>query len=1028
MPTRKGTVVEVRVSDHKGKRLTDAKVGLKPVVTRARRIINLEYDAARGVFLGQKVLPGTYLVQAEAEGLEADHRVIRVGSARVRERFILGKQGMMSYWRGRMKIPFEPHDDLLGAWVVFDPGDEKEDGQLLAHAKKLKLRPVKVGQQIHDSNVRIYRYPSTASEETKRRIRKRIHEHQLVRYAGAVIHFTKDSASLLTADMIVRFEAQVTRDQAYSIAKEHGLYVVREISYAGNAYLLRSNDPPGYEVLEVCHKLTEIEVVVYAEPNLVTTAIDDFTPNDFLFGQQPHHQIINSEDAWDITTGNNSIIIAVVDSGCDFDHPDFTNDAAAGWDKLYARYDFTSMDNDPTSGTHGTKSSGIATANADNSEGVAGVAPGCRLIAIRRPASGTDINHADMYVWLAGFDPGWADDGVNYLVGTVFPAGIDPGADVITNSFGYTDAAIAEIMVDAFGFIMSLGRDGKGCVVVFSVGNDDSDFTTYRMWAAHDRTIAVASSAISPPDGAEVKVSTSNYGDLVDLCAPGGGSTTSGEARTLSATAVGSGDTGGSAGATSNDYDDFGQTSCACPQVAGAAALMLSANPDLSWVQVRQILRETAAKIDAANTDAVGEWKDINGDLVSTSGLAPNYSDWYGYGRLDVEAAVQGAQDLVGIDPLTDIDTWIKENATDIGDIPESPPYWSPDVWVRNLDPALDNPAEVHIHQPTIRGQDNWVCVTVRNRGALPSHDVYIRVFITRWAGTQYVYPDDFIPTILPSSDPTTPLEPGTYLIGEEHIETIPAGGDVTFNMRWDAGLIPAETVVVDGVPYSWADSCLLVDVSPHDGPTPTGNHTWENNNLCQKNISIIDPEDDDDVAIAFVVGHALNNATLLNVRVVRKNLPAAAKLFFDYVDPGITRVVGRYLDEIDPDWQTFETCELTLLTGAKGRLRCSRSGESVELKIAPMTSLSLACCNALEKTVEYELKPVKFDKRTVFELPTSQTTIAPVLRKPGEYQILAVRVTGLRNLDKGEYQIEVFQEDRFGRIEGSVNFILRKK
>ena len=468
-----------------------------------------------------------------------------------------------------------------------------------------------------------------------------------------------------------------------------------------------------------------------------------------------------------------------------------------------------------------------------------------------------------------------------------------------------------------------------------------------------------------------------------------------------------------------NDYrNSHGGTSFSTPICAGVAALVLSANPDLSWVQVRQILRDTAIHIDLTPT---GQWVDMDGDGVV------DYSRLYGFGRVDAQAAVQRAVDLIGVNVLNHIDTWIRENSADVGDVPSLPPY-SPDVWVRNVDPATDDPAQVTQHQRPIRGQDNWVYANIRNRGAVDSHDIYVRILITRWAGTQYIYPDDFIPTNPPGTDPVQPLEPGTYLIGELHIDSIPAGGVVTINTIWEAALVPPASVVINGITYSWADACLLVDVSPHDGPTPTGNNTWDNNNICQKNVFPVDPVDSDDFAIGFVVGHYTNYANLFNLRIERKNLPAEIKLHFDYIDKKVIEEVKGLLDDLKERPYMLNTCDLTILTEAKGRIQCSRAGEISPVIIAPNTRLTFPCCHQIGKPTNYQLNPVLKENRTVFAMPTVCTTYVPVPRKGGEYQIVALLGKGLRNLKKGEYQIDVYQEDLTGKTEGGVNFIIRKK
>jgi subtilisin family serine protease len=89
------------------------------------------------------------------------------------------------------------------------------------------------------------------------------------------------------------------------------------------------------------------------------------------------------------------------------------------------------------------------------------------------------------------------------------------------------------------------------------------------------------------------------------------------------------------------DYDStFGGTSHASPTIAGTAALLFSVNPFLTWEEARDILRRTAIRIDANQTNAIGQWVDNDGD-----GLV-EFSQWYGYGRVNVDAAVEEALNL----------------------------------------------------------------------------------------------------------------------------------------------------------------------------------------------------------------------------------------------------------------------------------------------------------------------------------------------------------------------------------------------
>jgi subtilisin family serine protease len=550
----------------------------------------------------------------------------------------------MFYYRKSQKVVFTPDIAKVAISLKSDLS-KAEEKQLKELLSANELEAIKAKGPFKDTDVRILRLPDSLKKKDRRKLVNRLLKHPLVKKAGSIVHLSDKSVSFLTDELIVKFKKAIDAGKLEALANAANLKILRKLPYAQNAYVLQANAVTDYDIITAINKLALKETVEYAEPNLVTTVQNDFTPNDFLFDDQPHHQVIGTEEAWDITRGDKDIIIAVVDSGCDIDHPDFTNPPTSTWGKIYAPFDFANMDANPTNmgvnGEHGTKSCGIAAANADNTEGIAGVAPSCRLMPIRRPSNGTDTDYADMYVWISGFNP--------ESLTPDFPDPISPGADVISNSIGVQQAALSGTMQDALDFITENGRNGRGCVVVYSVGNDSDDFTVLhnpgganehggRQWAAYNRTIAVASSAISPPDAAEVKVVSSSFGSALDVCAPGGGPRGA-ETRTMSTDNVGGGHTAGSDTAATNDYSDFGQTSCACPQVSGVAALMLSINPGLTWREVKQFIRETAERIDIGNTDPIGQWIDTDGDGEV------DFSQWYGCGRVNAARAVRRARD-----------------------------------------------------------------------------------------------------------------------------------------------------------------------------------------------------------------------------------------------------------------------------------------------------------------------------------------------------------------------------------------------
>ncbi len=177
--------------------------------------------------------------------------------------------------------------------------------------------------------------------------------------------------------------------------------------------------------------------------------------------------------------------------------------------------------------------------------------------------------------------------------------------------------------------------------------------------------------------------------------------------------------------------NNFGGTSSATPLSAGVCALVLSANPRLTWVEVREILRTTAVKFDTTNNSAIGRWLDENGDPSNSSGRPPVFSRWYGYGRLDADAAVRAA-----IEYDFPRDLMIRKTLEDKGETASAASADSPDIWVRNVDPANDGGAlpdsyeEPGPHQHPADAGGRWMYARVRNRGTQPSLDAWVRFYI----------------------------------------------------------------------------------------------------------------------------------------------------------------------------------------------------------------------------------------------------------------------------------------------------------
>ncbi|HYO12946.1 MAG TPA: S8 family serine peptidase, partial [Thermoanaerobaculia bacterium] len=933
-----------------------------------------------------------------------------------------------------------------------------------------------------------------------------------VQLAGPVVLLRERSLSYLINELIVRFRAHVTEESVRGIARQHGLEILRAVPYSPNTYHFSSPGPASYELLAVADALARREDVEWAEPNLVTTAeLDAVTPTDFLWNGVWDRQLVDTPNAWQHLQdagleafGSPDVIIAAVDQGIESvggvpAHPDFQGTVSDGSAKVYRLFDFVSLvpDNDSPMGDHGMGVSGVAAARAENpsvlagqTEGLAGAAPNCRIMGLIFPFAEADI--ADMYIWAAGFDPHSPRAG--------FPAPIGPGADIFTTSIGFGAGApisgLASAMLD---FLMTYGRGGKGCLCFFSGGNANNDFTTYRPWAAYEKTFGMAASTLANDGVTEIRAPYSGFGP-VELCAPshdeyvlglavhnppdhygtwscqllGNGklighaatqttltaaATTGQTVLTVASVAgfaagnqllVGLPGTPGSEPVTvtgapnpmtntipvtallnnhaigaavltgpANYRNDFGGTSSATPLTAGVAALVLSANPDLTWIEARQILRDTAEKIDAANTHPTGQWLDANGNPSVTSGLPPVYSRWYGFGRVDAERAVDEALGYVFSRDLV-----VRDNLADVGAVPAGGAFWnSPDLWVRTTDPVVEgaaglppNYATAGPHQSPIAGQDNWVYARLRNNGTDPSLDFYVRIYIAHYPGFEFTYPDSFIPTNRPGDPVPSPMTPGTYLIGEVKGTGLAPGADTIVSVRWPEALVPPETVMVGPNTVHW-HPCLLLEVAPHDGPAPTGNHVWDDNNLTQKNISIVYTDAGTDFAVGIVAGHRRSREALQILEIDRGTLPRQVRLFVDLVDP---RLKERLRQIGDPSGAPDEDdgCRVTFLEETRLLLDCPGEGRGeMVLTVPPQTRLERVLPKASRKDYNFTLGT--FQGREVAFLAGRGKTRIPLAAGRGALTPIIVGGVVGNGAPRGVYSVHLIQRDPDGEITG---------
>ncbi len=274
-----------------------------------------------------------------------------------------------------------------------------------------------------------------------------------------------------------------------------------------------------------------------------------YTPNDPDYNNPNmvySPQLINAPLAWDTTLGDPGVILAVLDTGIDRNHPEFAGRLLPGWD-------FANDDADPSDDNgHGTSVAGIAAASIDNGTGSTGIAGRVTILPIKVLNDG---------------NTGWWSDvsaGITYAVNN--------GAKVINLSMG--GASGSNSMQNAIAYALS-----KGVIVVAAAGNNGNDVPFYP--AAYDSVLAAGA-----VESTSTRWSYSNYGNNIDLMAPG-----TLVWNTYWTAAGGSG------------YIYMSGTSMAAPHVAGAAALLYSINPNLTPAEIRTLLYETATDLGAPGVD-----------------------------------------------------------------------------------------------------------------------------------------------------------------------------------------------------------------------------------------------------------------------------------------------------------------------------------------------------------------------------------------------------------------------------------------
>jgi subtilisin family serine protease len=432
-----------------------------------------------------------------------------------------------------------------------------------------------------------------------------------VQYCSPV--FSPDQGKTLIGvedEIIVQFKQTISSTQIESYLNSKNLKILGSLDLTGgNSYVLQV--PKEQFAIDVANDVHNSGLVNWSEPNLYFTNLICYTPNDAFYPMQWALRNVGNnipggitgtadcdmdlDSAWDITLGSNKVIIAISDTGIDTLHEDLAANMVPGTGWNFSTNQPVGIPGGNDDGNHGTACAGIVAAVGNNTIGVTGVAPNCRLIAVKWLTSGGSGNYTGA------------------TQATIYS--YQQGAWIISNSWGFVGGA-SSALDQAINDASNLGRSGKGTLFVVASGNENG---TMRYPAiSHPRVFAIG--GISPCNQRKSPSSCDNetnwgasFGTNLGAVAP--------------CVKIYTTDRTGTPGySTTNYFATFNGTSSATPNAAGVCALVLSRDSTLTWDSVRIKISRTAEKRGSYSYTSAGPY---GGNLGNT------WNNEMGYGLIN---------------------------------------------------------------------------------------------------------------------------------------------------------------------------------------------------------------------------------------------------------------------------------------------------------------------------------------------------------------------------------------------------------
>jgi subtilisin family serine protease/subtilisin-like proprotein convertase family protein len=437
-----------------------------------------------------------------------------------------------------------------------------------------------------------------------------------IEYVGMCFNYNDKVLHFSTNEIIVKFKNNVSFKEIGNLNKMFKTEISEKADLFNNVYVLKISPGSADNVFETSNKYSLTQFVEFAQPNFIRSGMllssgesefkaDTVTTNDTLLPQMWHIKNtgsnipdgvqgiqgcdMNVEPAWDITTGNPNVLIAILDTGIDTNHTDLRPNLCdrSLW---YDAYDNDQKPYDEH--YHGTGVSGTSAAVGNNIAGTVGVAFNCKILPVKVFGPAPTVLTTDL-ILAKGLNWAWMH-----------------GAAVMNCSWGggIPTPLIEHAITNAFNY----GRNGKGSVVFGGAGNADTNIVIFP--ASMPGVIGVG--GLSPCNQRKSKFSCDNIGGVQNWGACFG----EGMSIVAPTTYIGTTQLGGTWCICGNG------TSVSSPLAAGVGALIISKNNDISGDSVKIIIETTAKK--------VGNYQY---NIPKENGM---WDYEMGYGRIDAKACL----------------------------------------------------------------------------------------------------------------------------------------------------------------------------------------------------------------------------------------------------------------------------------------------------------------------------------------------------------------------------------------------------